>query len=65
MGHFWANIWLKIRRFDVFFGPGPEHHQTRVRVRELNPGTRVSDPGLDALEGNSQTPILTNADLSY
>ena len=35
--------------FGVCFGPGPEPLQTRVRVRELDPGTRVSDPGLDAL----------------
>ena len=52
--------WLKIGKLGknmaqncpflyVCFGPGPVHLQTRVRVRELDPGTRVSDPGLDAL----------------
>ena len=35
--------------FGVSFGPGRVPLQTWVRVRELDPGTRVSDPGLDAL----------------
>ena len=46
---YWGKYGSKLPIFDVCFGPGPVHLQTRVRVRELDPGTRVSDPGLDAL----------------
>ena len=46
---FWLIFSSKSLVFGVCFGPGPEPLQTRVRVRELDPGTRVSDPGLDAL----------------
>ena len=48
-------ILAKIAVFNVSFGPGPEPFQTRVRVRGLNPGTRVSDPGLDALNQTTKT----------
>ena len=48
-GQFWEKYGSKLPLCDVCFGPGPVHLQTRVRVRELDPGTRVSDPGLDAL----------------
>ena len=49
IGQFQSKICLKLLDFGPIFGPGPVPLQTRVRVRELDPGTRVSDPGLDAL----------------
>ena len=44
-----GQFWLKIADFWRIFWTRTRTPQTRVRVRELDPGTRVSDPGLDAL----------------
>ena len=48
-GLFGQKYCSKSTYFYVWFGPGTVPLQTRVRVLDLDPGTRVSDPGLDAL----------------